>query len=169
MRHKVAGRRLGRDTDHRKMLRRNLVSQLFQHEKIKTTEAKAKAIRAQAEKMITLARNRGDATRLIELAEDGKEEELRALLTPAQARRLMVLASGGDAVDLDREARAIVVHAQRLTARQITDRAILQKLFQDIAPRYVTRPGGYTRIIRLGQRKGDAAQMVQLSLVEGEI
>jgi len=169
MRHKVAGRRLGRDTDHRKMLRRNLISQLFQYEKIKTTEAKAKAIRAQAEKMITLARNRGDATRLIELAEDGKEEELRALLTPAQTRRLLALASGGDAADLDREARAIVVHAQRLTARQITDRETLQKLFQDIAPRYVSRPGGYTRIIRLGQRKGDAAQMVQLSLVEGEI
>lgn len=169
MRHKVAGRRLGRDTKQRKMLRRNLISQLFQHEKIKTTEAKAKAIRAQAEKMITLARNRGDATRLIELAEDGKDEELRALLTPAQARRLLTLASDGDAADLDREARAIVVHAQRLTARQVTDRDVLQKLYQDIAPRYVSRPGGYTRIVRLGQRKGDAAQMVMLSLVEGEI
>ena len=76
MRHKVAGRRLGRDTKHRKHLRRNLISQLFTYEKIKTTQAKAKSIRAQAEKMITLARNRGDAERLIELAEDGKEEEL---------------------------------------------------------------------------------------------
>ncbi len=169
MRHKVAGRRLGRDTNQRKMLRRTLITQLFQYEKIKTTEAKAKAIRAQAEKMITLARNRGDATRLVELAEDGKEVELGALLTSAQARRLLTLAGDGDPAELDREARAIVVHAQRLTARQITNREILQKLFQDIAPRYVSRPGGYTRIVRLGQRKGDAAQMVMLSLVEGEI
>jgi large subunit ribosomal protein L17 len=164
MRHKVAGRRLGRGTNERKMLRRNLMTQLFQHEKIKTTEAKAKAIKGQAEKLITLARNRGDVTRIVELVEDQKEDELRTILTDAQTRRLMALE--GD--DLVREARAIVAHAQRLVAREITDRAVLNKLFTDIAPRYVGRPGGYTRIVRLGQRNGDAAQMVQLSLVEGE-
>lgn len=164
MRHKVAGRRLGRGTNERKMLRRNLMTQLFQHEKIRTTEAKAKAIKGQAEKLITLARNRGDVTRIVELAEDQNEDELRTILTDAQTRRLMALE--GD--DLVREARAIAVHAQRLVAREITDRDVLSKLFTDIAPRYVGRPGGYTRIVRLGQRKGDAAQMVQLSLVEGE-
>lgn len=168
MRHRVAGRGLGRDTNHRKMLRRNLITELFRHEKIKTTEAKAKSIRAQAEKMITLARNRGDAERLVELAEDGKEEDLRRLLTAGQATRLMRLVEGKDADALAREAHAIAVHAQRLVARDITDRSIVNKLFHEIAPRYVSRPGGYTRIIRLGLRHGDAAQMVMLSLVEEE-
>ncbi len=168
MRHRVAGRRLGRDTDHRKQLRRTLIAQLFKHEKIKTTEAKAKAIRGQAEKMITLARNRGDYERLIELAEDRDEETLNRLLTRAQARRLLQLAEAGDAEGLEREARAISVHAQRLVARDLHDRDILYKLFHEIAPRYVKRPGGYTRIVRLGPRKGDAAEMVYLMLVEGE-
>ncbi len=168
MRHQVAGRRLGRTTNHRKMLRRTLISQLFQHGKIRTTEAKAKAIRSQAEKIITLARNRGDVTRLIEMAEDGKDADLRALLTDAQARRLLILAEAGDADGLQREARAIAAHAQRLVGRFITDRALLQKLFTEIAPRYVGRPGGYTRIVHIGQRHGDAAEMVMISLLEGE-
>ncbi|HEC22861.1 MAG TPA: 50S ribosomal protein L17 [Chloroflexi bacterium] len=166
MRHRVAGRRLGRDTDHRKMMRRTLITQLFRYEKIKTTEAKAKAIRAQAEKMITLARNRGDADRLIDLAESGDEETLKRLLTDAQARRLLREAEAGNTEALEREAYAIAVHAQRLVARDIRDRETLAKLFHDIAPRYLDRPGGYTRIVRLGRRKGDAAQMVMLMLVE---
>jgi large subunit ribosomal protein L17 len=144
------------------------MTQLFRHEKIRTTEAKAKAIRSRAEKLITLARNRGDATRLIELAEDGKEEDLLRLLTDAQARRLLRHVGDNDDEALQREARAIAVHAQRLVAREITDREIVGKLFGDIAPRYVNRPGGYTRIVRLGPRKGDAAEMVMLALVEGE-
>jgi len=168
MRHNVAGKKLGRNTKQRKSLKRNLINQLFMHEKINTTEAKAKAIRSEAEKIITIARNRGDATRLVELAEDGNEENLRTLLTDAQASRLLVLAKDSDSAGLEREARAIAVHAQRLVAREITNRETLQKLFDDIAPRYVARPGGYTRIVRLGLRKGDAAEMVQLSLVEGE-
>lgn len=168
MRHNVAGKRLGRSTKQRKSLRRNLINQLFQHEKIRTTEAKAKAVKGQAEKMITLARNRGDANRLIELAEDGKGDDLRLIVTDGQANRLLSLAEDGDNAGLEREARAISVHAQRLIARDITNRDILQKLFQDIAPRYVNRPGGYLRIVRLGHRKGDAAEMVMLALVEGE-
>jgi len=166
MRHNVAGKKLGRNTKQRKSLRRNLITQLFQYEKIKTTEAKAKAVKGQAEKMITLARNRGDAHRLLELAEDGKDEDLRQIVTDAQAKRLLGLAQDGDNESLEREARAIVVHAQRLIARDLTNREIVQKLFSEIAPRYVERPGGYTRIVRLGQRKGDAAPMVMLSLVE---
>ncbi len=166
MRHRVAGRRLGRDTKHRKMLRRTLITQLFRHEKIKTTEAKAKAIRAQAEKMITLARNRGDAERLIELAEDQKESELRSLLTPAQAGRLLRTVENNEPEQLEQEARAIAVHARRLIERDIRDREVLYKLFHDIAPRYIGRPGGYTRIVKLGPRKGDAAKMVSLMLLE---
>lgn len=168
MRHRVTGRSLGRDTNHQKMLRRNLITDLFRYETIKTTEAKAKAVRGQAEKFITLARNRGDAERLVELAEDGKGEDLRLLLTDAQTARLLRLSEDKDADRLGVEARAIASHAQRLVARSITDRAIVNKLFHEIAPRYVSRPGGYTRIDRLGIRHGDAAQMVKLSLVEGE-
>ena len=89
MRHRVAGKQLGRDSKHRKMMRRTMITQLFRYEQIKTTEAKAKSIRAQAEKMITLARNRGDADRLIDLAESGEAEKLNTLLTDAQARRLL--------------------------------------------------------------------------------
>jgi large subunit ribosomal protein L17 len=166
MRHKVYGRKLGRDSGHRKMLRRSLITELFRHERIKTTEAKAKAIRAQAEKLITLARNRGDAERLIGLAKKGSEEELKRLLTDAQARRLLSLADQGDKEGLEREAQAIVAHAQRLVKRVISQREVLHKLFHEIAPRYVERPGGYTRLLKLGQRKGDAAQMALLELVE---
>lgn len=168
MRHRIAGRGLSRDTNHRKMLRRNLISDLFRHDKIKTTEAKAKAVRGDAEKLITLARNRGDAERLVELAEDGNEEVLRMLVTDAQAARLLRLHSDKDADGLEREAHAITVHAQRLVARMITDREVLDRLFHDIAPKYVNRPGGYTRIVRLGLRKGDAAEVVMLQLVEEE-
>lgn len=168
MRHRVAGRHLGRNTNQRKALRRTLIRQLFEHGKIKTTVAKAKAIRGQAEKMITLARNRGDYERLIELAEDGKEEALNRLLTPAQTRRLLRLAEAEDVDGLEREARAISVHAQRLVARDLQSREAVRRLFVDIAPRYVDRPGGYTRIVRIGPRRGDAAEMAYLMLVEAE-
>ncbi|MGF1505423.1 MAG: 50S ribosomal protein L17 [Chloroflexi bacterium] len=166
MRHRVAGKKLSRSTDHRKSLRRNLITQLFIHERIRTTKAKAKAIRAEAEKMITLARNRGDAERLIELAEDGEEETLRRLLTAGQAIRLIRLAEEEDIDGLEREAFAIVAHAQRLVAREIHDREAVYKLFHTIGPRYLDRPGGYTRTLKLGQRKGDAAEMVLMELVE---
>src|SRR5688572_12124657 len=121
MRHQMAGKKLGRSTKQRKGLRRTLIHQLFQHEKIKTTEAKAKAIKGQAEKIITLARNRGDANRLIEMAEDRNEEGLLQILTDAQAARLLRLANDGDDAGVEREARAIAVHAQRIAAREITD------------------------------------------------
>lgn len=165
MRHQVKGRRLSRDTGHRKMLRRSLITELFRHERIKTTSAKAKFIRGDAEKMITLARNRGDAERLVGLANEGDEETLRSLLTSAQARRLLTLA-GDEDEDLEREATAIASHAQRLIAREVTDREIVFKLFHEIAPRFIERDGGYTRLFKLGPRKGDRAEMVVLELVE---
>lgn len=124
MRHRVAGRILGRSSGHRKMLRRNLITELFRHERIKTTHAKAAAIRADAEKLITRAKHGNEAN----------------------------------------EAQA--VHARRITAARLLDPEIVKKLFDDIAPRYADRQGGYTRIIRLGIRKGDAAEMVLLELVE---
>lgn len=143
------------------------MSELFRHGKIKTTEAKAKSVRGQAEKLITLARNRGDAERLLELVESD-EAGLRRALTPAQAERLLRLHEADQVDELEREVRAIAVHAQRLVARDIHDREVLFRLFHEIAPRYVNRPGGYTRIVSIGPRKGDAAEMVYLMLVEGE-
>ena len=136
MRHRVAGKKLNRSSGQRKALRRNLVTALFHHERIETTEAKAKAIRGQAEKLITLAK--------------------RGLVA-------------------EREDPSRGVHARRLAAgrlnRWVTEPDgtvvdVLEMLFGDIAPRYMDRPGGYTRIYRLGPRKGDAAPMVLLELIE---
>ena len=124
MRHKVAGRKLGRKKDVRAALRRNMVKQLFEHERIRTTRAKAMAVRGQAERLITLAKR-------------GNEAE------GAQA-----------------------VHVRRLAAARIGDPQAVQKLFDDIAPRYEDRLGGYTRIIKLGPRQGDSAEMVLLELIE---
>lgn len=125
MRHKVAGKKLNRSLGHRNALRRNLVKQLFQHERIRTTRAKAEAVRGQAERLITLAK-RGNA------AED-----------PAKT-----------------------VHARRLAAARLADPDIVRILFDDIAPRYTERPGGYTRMLKLGPRYSDKAEMVLLELVE---
>jgi large subunit ribosomal protein L17 len=124
MRHKVNGKKLNRDRDQRISLRRILVNQLFEHERIRTTRAKADAIRGQAEKMITLAK-RGNK------------------------------ADGADAV-----------HIKRLAVARLGDKEIAAKLFDDIAPRFENRAGGYTRIVKLGPRYGDSAEMVMLELVE---
>ena len=117
MRHKVAGRKLGRSSSHRRALYRNLVTDLLNYEKITTTEAKAKEVRGLTEKMITL----------------GKE--------------------GG-------------LHSRRQALSFILDKKVTEKLFTDLAPKYGERAGGYTRIIKLGPRLGDGADMVRLELVE---
>lgn len=117
MRHRKAGRKLGRSSGQRRALYRNLITELFRHERIRTTEAKAEAIRGQAEKLITLGK-RGD------------------------------------------------LHARRLAAARLNDPTIVKKLFDELAPRYEDRAGGYTRIYKLGQRQGDGASMVLLELVE---
>ena len=125
MRHNVAGRKLSRGKDERAALRRNLIKQLFEYERIRTTRAKAQAARGQAERLITLAKRGNEA---------GNEK---------------------------------MVHARRLAAARLADPETVKKLFEDIAPRYENRPGGYTRIIKLGPRLGDSAEMVLLELVEG--
>jgi large subunit ribosomal protein L17 len=124
MRHRIAGRKLSRDKDARTALRRTLIKQLFEHERIRTTRAKAEAIRGQAERLITLAK-RGNAA--------GESQ---------------------------------MVHARRLAAARLGDPESVRKLFDDIAPRYEDRLGGYTRMIKMGPRQGDAAEMVLLELVE---
>ena len=120
MRHGNSGRRLGRTTSHREAMFRNLVTSFLNHEKITTTDAKAKEIRSVAEKMITLGK-RGD------------------------------------------------LHSLRLAASYIREKSIVTKLFSTIAPRYKDRAGGYTRIIKLGNRQGDAAPVSIIELVEEEM
>jgi large subunit ribosomal protein L17 len=124
MRHNVAGKKLGRDKDARVALRQNLVKQLFEHNRIRTTRTKAEAVRGQAERLITLAKRGNKA---------------------------------GDAQ---------MVHARRLAAARLSDAEIVKKLFDDIAPRFENTNGGYTRVVKLGPRLGDAAEMVILELVE---
>jgi large subunit ribosomal protein L17 len=117
MRHASSGKKLGRDSAHRKAMYANLASALIEHGRIKTTEAKAKAVKPIAEKMITLGR-RGD------------------------------------------------VHAHRQAVAFLRSKDIVHKLFAEVAPRFADRPGGYSRIVKLGPRQGDAAEMVYLELVD---
>ncbi len=124
MRHKISGARLNRSTSHRKALRKNLITELFRHERIRTTGAKARAIRGEAEKLITKAKKGNEAG----------------------------------------EAQA--VHARRWAAARLNDPEMVKKLFDDIAPRYTDRPGGYTRLMKRGMLSGDAAEMVLIELVE---
>ena len=118
MRHARAGKKLGRDAAHRKALYSNLAGALITHGRIQTTEAKAKAVKPELEKLITLAR-KGDL----------------------HARR------------------------QAMSILQHPDKGVIYKLFEEIAPRYAERPGGYTRILKLGPRSSDATEMVYLELV----
>jgi large subunit ribosomal protein L17 len=131
MKHQISGRKLGRSAGERNALRRTMMTQLIEHERIKTTEAKAKFVRSDFEKLITLAKRGLKAS-----AEE----------TPA--------------------GRARFVSARRLAAARLNDPEMVHKLFETIAPRYEKRPGGYTRILKLGPRAGDAAQMVLLEMVE---
>ena len=119
MRHNKSGRRLGRTTSHRVAMFRNMVTSFFSHERITTTDAKAKELRSIADKMVTLGK-RGD------------------------------------------------LHALRQAASYIREKSVVTKLFTTIAPRYADRPGGYTRIVKLGLRPGDNAQLSMIELVEEE-
>jgi len=124
MRHQVSGYKLNRSKGARLALRRTLIKQFFTHERIRTTEAKAAAIRGEAERMITLARNVKDAE------------------------------------DVEK------VNARRNIAAKLGDNEVVKKLFDEIAPRFAERAGGYTRVLKLGPRQGDSAEMVLLELVE---
>jgi large subunit ribosomal protein L17 len=131
-RHRVFGRQLSRDTEHRTAMRRNLVQSLFEHGKVRTTLPKAKEVRAMAEKIITLARRNTLVAR-------------RRVLSILRDRRL---------VDEEQE---------------FTGETIVQKLFNEIAPKFNDRPGGYTRIIKLSDfRIGDAGSLVLLQLLTEE-
>jgi len=117
MRHGMAHRKLGRTSAHRSAMFRNQLASLIESERIVTTLPKAKELRPQIEKLITLAKNDS-------------------------------------------------VHARRQAARVVPDDTIIRKLFETIGPRFSTRPGGYTRILKLGARRGDATEMAIIELVE---
>ena len=119
MRHARAGKKLGRDSAHRKALYSNLAGALIEHGRIKTTVTKAKAVKPIAEQMITLGR-RGD------------------------------------------------LHARRQATAFLRSRDVVHHLFAEVAPRFKDRPGGYTRIVKIGPRPGDAAEMAYLELVDEE-
>ncbi|TMK76015.1 MAG: 50S ribosomal protein L17 [Actinobacteria bacterium] len=117
MRHRKTRHKLSRDSAHRRSLLRNLCREVIEHERIKTSQAKAKAVKPEVEKLITLAK-RGD------------------------------------------------LHARRQALSELgQDRFMVHKLFEEIAPRYAERPGGYTRIVKLGPRRSDSTEMVLLELV----
>ncbi|MCP4803722.1 MAG: 50S ribosomal protein L17 [Proteobacteria bacterium] len=136
MRHMKSGRKLGRNSSHRKAMYRNMVTSLFLHGRIQTTEAKAKELRSVADKLITL----------------GKRVPPSVLLT----------LTGDELAD----AKARRVHAIRLAARQVQDKQALEMLFNEYSERYQTRPGGYTRTYKVGFRSGDNAPMALVELVE---
>ena len=139
MRHKVHGRKLGRDTAHRNAMRRNLIADLLCFEQITTTEAKARAIRPEAEKMITLAKHG--------LAKGGARPE-----ATVHARRTAA-------------ARLPIIRTLELEDGTVENVDVVRKLFEEIAPRYAERPGGYTRMVKIGRRPGDNADMAVLMLV----
>lgn len=116
MAHRIDGRKLGRPTDHRLALFRNLVTDLLKHERIITTEAKAREVKGMAERVITLGK-RGDL---------------------ASRRRALGF---------------------------VYDKKVVEKIFDELGPRYANRPGGYSRMVKLGPRQGDGARMAQLELI----
>ena len=138
MRHRKSGRTLGRKSSHRRAMFRNMVTSLIEHERIKTTEPKAKELRRFADKTISIS------LRLGELLDKPREER-----TP--------------------EEQARYVHALRMASRMVRTREALHKLFEQVAPRLKGRPGGYTRLIKMGQRVGDAAPMCLVELVSNEV
>ncbi len=143
MRHRKPGNRLGRPADQRKAILRSLATELLRHDEIITTLAKAKAVRTEVEKLIT----------------KGKKGALSA----DAHKSLTEKAKKGDAAAAKEIARA--VHLRRQVASYIFDGEVVKRVFEEVAPRYATRPGGYTRILKAGIRRGDATPMAIIQLV----
>lgn len=127
MRHKNKVKQLGKTQSHRKAMFNNMVTSLFDHERIVTTKQKGKELKKISEKLITKAKNN------LDYSEEQEEKKL---------------------------------HNKREVLKVLKNRDVLKKLFEDIAPRFKERKGGYTRMYLLGQRQGDAAEMAIVELVE---
>lgn len=147
MRHLKAGRQFGRDTAHRRAMLRALTANLVAHERIETTDAKAKELRRVAERLITRAVRLGAVayTPWAELAPRDQARRRAAQQRMGQyLRRFAVVETAGASKKID----------------------LVEKVFLDLAKRYQGRPGGYTRIVKLGPRRGDNAPMAIIEFVE---
>jgi large subunit ribosomal protein L17 len=165
MRHGKAGRHLKRSSGHRRALYRTLMTELFRNERIKTTEAKARAIRPLAEKLVTKAR-KARPERVIDLAKQRDVVKLSAWFNAKRAHQLIELVDQSDEDALEKMAQQVALHARRQVLATLTDKDVAHRLVEEIAPRFEDRPGGYTRMFKLGMRQGDAAKMALLELVE---
>lgn len=208
MRHRVAGNRMSMPEPRRRAARRSMMAGLIRYDRIETTEARARAIRSEVEKLIDTAVKGRQAAQLHLHSAISDEDKAQQILAFARRGRYSLdkkVSSNEERADLHKapltdkgrkflesklkgrreellriisnedeaeqalqaayESMVIELHARRRILSSMPDELVVKKMFEELAPRYEGRPGGYTRITKLGKRKGDAADMAQIALV----